>query len=83
MARLDDEEVSDAELEEEIATRRSERPKASAVATVEAEPPVQQGGEPSSNGEPPSTDPVEVERRERNERRRERRQQRRKHGRNR
>ncbi|HEX5376707.1 MAG TPA: protein translocase subunit SecF, partial [Solirubrobacterales bacterium] len=83
VARLDDEEESDAEIEEEIASRRSERPTASAVATVEPEPPAQGGGEPSSNGEPPSTDPVEVARRERNERRRERRQQRRKHGRNR
>ncbi len=81
VARLDDDE-SDAEIEEEIAPRRSERPAASAVATVESEPPAQ-GGEPSSNGEPPATDPVEVARRERNERRRERRQQRRKHGRNR
>ncbi|HEY5709135.1 MAG TPA: protein translocase subunit SecD [Solirubrobacterales bacterium] len=81
VARLDEDE-SDVELEEEIASRRSERPAASAVATVEAEPPLQ-GGEPSSNGEPPTTDPVEAARRERNERRRERRQQRRKHGRNR
>ncbi|HEX6752818.1 MAG TPA: protein translocase subunit SecD [Solirubrobacterales bacterium] len=81
VARLDEDE-SDAELEEEIASRRSARPAAGAVATVESEPPAQ-GGEPSSNGEPPATDPVEAARRERNERRRERRQQRRKHGRNR
>jgi len=81
VARLEDDE-SDAELAEEIASQRSERPKASAVATVEPEP-VRDGGEPSSNGEPPVTDPDEVARRERNERRRERRQQRRKHGRNR
>jgi SecD/SecF fusion protein len=83
VARLDEEEKeSDAELEEEIAAEREERPKASAVATVEPEP-ATDGGKPSSNGEPPAADPDEAARRERNERRRERRQQRRKHGRSR
>ncbi len=80
MAKLGDEdEVTDVELEEEIAAQREEQPKASAVATVEPEP---DGGGPSSNGEPPeAADPATAARRERNERRRERRQQRRKHGR--
>ena len=81
LAKLDGEE-SDAELEEEIASQREERPKASAVATVEPEPD-RDGGEPSSNGEPPAVDPAAAAQRERDERRRERRRQRRKHGRNR
>jgi SecD/SecF fusion protein len=83
LARVGDEEgETDAELEEEIAAKAESRPKASAVATVE--PPVEtDGGSPSSNGEPPSVDPAEVARRERDEKRRERRKQRRKHGRNR
>jgi SecD/SecF fusion protein len=81
LARLDEgEEETDAELEEEIAAQREEKPKASAVATVDPEP-SGDGGEPSSNGEPPAADPAAAERRERNQRRRERRQQRRKHGR--
>jgi SecD/SecF fusion protein len=79
LAKLDGEE-SDAELEEEIASQREERPKASAVATVEPE---RDGAEPSSNGEPPAVDPAAAAQRERDERRRERRRQRRKHGRNR
>jgi SecD/SecF fusion protein len=81
MARIDEDEESDAALEEEIAAQREERPKASAVATVDPAPPSDDGGEPSSNGEPPATDPAAVARRERNQKRRERRQQRRKHGR--
>jgi SecD/SecF fusion protein len=81
MARLDEDgEETDAGLEEEIAAQREERPKASAVATVDPEP-AHDGGEPSSNGDPPAADPASAARRERNERRRERRQQRRKHGR--
>jgi len=83
LARIgEDGEASDAELEEEIAARAEPRPKAGAVAT--AEPPVEaDGGSPSSNGEPPSVDPDEIARRERDQKRRERRKQRRKHGRNR
>jgi SecD/SecF fusion protein len=82
MARLDDGEEGDAVLEDddEVASQREEKPKASAVATVEPEP-ARDGGEPSSNGEPPEADPAEAARQERNERRRARRQQRRKHGR--
>jgi len=79
LARLDDEE-SDAELEQEIAAQREPKPKASAVATIEPEP-AHDGGEPSSNGEPPSEDPAAAAQRERDEKRRQRRQQRRKHGR--
>jgi SecD/SecF fusion protein len=82
LATLGDGEVGDAELEEEIASQREAQPKAGAVATVE--PPEEgDGGEPSSNGEPPAADPAATARRERNERRRERRKQRRKHGRSR
>ncbi len=78
----EDGEVSDAELEEEIAAQPEARPKAGAVAT--AEPPVEtEGGSPTSNGEPPAVDPAEARRTERDQRRRERRKQRRKHGRNR
>ncbi len=81
LARIgEDGEETDVELEEEIASRREEQPKASAVATVEPEP-RGDGGDPSSNGEPPDVDPAAVARRERDERRRERRKQRRKHGR--
>lgn len=80
LARFEDGEESDAELEEEIVSERKQQPKASAVAT--AEPDVApDGGDPAGNGEPPAQDPVEIERREREERRRERRRQRRKHGR--
>jgi SecD/SecF fusion protein len=81
LARIEDGEVSDAELEEEVAAQAEARPRAGAVATAEPEPVAE--GKPSSNGEPPSMDPAEVARRERDERRRERRKQRRKHGRNR
>jgi SecD/SecF fusion protein len=81
VARIgEDGEASDLELEEEIAAQREEQPKASAVATIEPEP-HGEGGDPSSNGEPPASDPAEAARRERDERRRERRKQRRKHGR--
>jgi SecD/SecF fusion protein len=80
VAKLDEIEETDVELEEEIAVQREEKPRASAVATVEPEPGLD-GGEPSSNGEAVEADPAEIERRERNARRRERRQQRRKHGR--
>ncbi len=81
LARIaEDGEETDLELEEEIASKREERPKASAVATVEPAS-RSDGGGPSSNGEPPEVDPAAVARRERDERRRERRKQRRKHGR--
>ncbi|HEU4735911.1 MAG TPA: protein translocase subunit SecD [Solirubrobacterales bacterium] len=81
LARLDDDSETEAELEEAVAAQREAQPKAGAVAT--AEPPVVEsdGGEPSSNGEPPATDPAAVAQRERDEKRRARRQQRRKHGR--
>ncbi len=80
LAMLSDDGETDVELEEEVAEQREAQPKASAVATVE--PPAEgDGGEPSSNGEPPSTDPAEKARHERDEKRRARRQQRRKHGR--
>jgi SecD/SecF fusion protein len=84
LAKFGDGEVSDTELEEEIEAQREAKPKAGAVATVE--PPGEaegDDGKPSSNGEPPATDPATTARRERDERRRARRQQRRKHGRNR
>src|SRR5689334_8067137 len=81
LARLEDAEVSDAELDEEVAAQAEARPRAGAVAT--AEPEATGDGKPSSNGEPPAVDPAAVARRERDERRRERRKQRRKHGRNR
>jgi SecD/SecF fusion protein len=80
LARLEDDSETEAELEEAVAAQREPQPKAGAVATVE--PPAEgDGGEPSSNGEPPSTDPAEIAQRERDEKRRARRQQRRKHGR--
>jgi SecD/SecF fusion protein len=85
LARLRDEAVAPAELEEEeVAAQQDARPPAGAVAT--AEPPTSgDGSGPSTNGEPAAAvpDPAAAERRERNKRRRERRQQRRKHGRNR
>jgi SecD/SecF fusion protein len=82
LARIGEVEAeTDAELEE-AAAARVEAPKAAPVATVE--PPAEgDGGDPSSNGEPPATDPVEAAKREREQRRRERRKQRRKHGRSR
>jgi SecD/SecF fusion protein len=80
LAKIGDDE-SDAEIEEVLAAEGEPEPAPRAVATVE--PPGGDGAEPSSNGEPVSSDPVSAERRERNARRRERRQQRRKHGRNR
>ncbi|MGE5281303.1 MAG: protein translocase subunit SecD [Chloroflexota bacterium] len=84
LAKLGDGEATDAELEEEIAAQEEPQPKVGAVATAEAEPEAERdGGDPASNGEPPSTDPAAVAQRERQERRRERRKQRRKHGRNR
>jgi len=86
LARLgEDGEVSDAELEEELAaTEREAQPKAGAVAVAEPEPEARgEGGKPSRNGEPPAADPAEAAKRDREERRRERRKQRRKHGRSR
>ena len=81
LAKLEDDSETDVELEEEaVAAQREVQPKASAVATVEP-PDGGRWGEPSSNGEPPSVDPAEAARRERDEKRRARRQQRRKHGR--
>ncbi len=80
LAMLADDGESDVEIEEEVAAQREAQPKAGAVATVE--PPAEgEGGKPSSNGEPPATDPADAARRERDEKRRARRQQRRKHGR--
>jgi SecD/SecF fusion protein len=80
LAMLADDGETDVEREEEVAAQRDTQPKAGAVAT--AEPPVEgEGGKPSSNGEPPATDPAAVARHERDEKRRARRQQRRKHGR--
>jgi SecD/SecF fusion protein len=80
LAMLADDGESDVEIEEEVAAQREVQPKAGAVAT--AEPPAEgDGGKPSSNGEPPATDPEAVAQRERDEKRRARRQQRRKHGR--
>jgi len=80
LAMLADDGESDVEIEEEVAAQREAQPKAGAVAT--AEPPDEgDGGKPSSNGEPPATDPEAVARHERDEKRRARRQQRRKHGR--
>ncbi len=80
LAMLADDGESDVEIEEEVAAQREAQPKAGAVATVE--PPGEgDGGKPSSNGEPPATDPDAVARHERDEKRRARRQQRRKHGR--
>jgi len=80
LAMLADDGESEVEIEEEVAAQREAQPKAGAVAT--AEPPAEgDGGKPSSNGEPPATDPEAVARHERDEKRRARRQQRRKHGR--
>jgi SecD/SecF fusion protein len=80
LATLSEDGETDAEIEEEVAAQRETQPKAGAVAT--AEPPSEaDGGEPSSNGEPPAVDPASAARRERDEKRRARRQQRRKHGR--
>jgi SecD/SecF fusion protein len=80
LAMLADDGESDVEIEEEVAAQREAQPKAGAVAI--AEPPAEgDGGKPSSNGEPPATDPDAVARHERDEKRRARRQQRRKHGR--
>ncbi|MET0305460.1 MAG: protein translocase subunit SecD [Solirubrobacterales bacterium] len=81
LAKLGDDVETDAEIEEALAAEQEPRPAAQAVATVE--PPGGDGADPSSNGEPATSDPATAERRERNARRRERRQQRRKHGRNR
>jgi SecD/SecF fusion protein len=84
LAKLGDGEESDAEPEEAVAAGRAAKPMAAAVATAEPEPEAERdGGDPSSNGEPPAADPAAVARRERDERRRERRKQRRKHGRSR
>jgi SecD/SecF fusion protein len=78
LAKLSDDSESEAEIEEELA------------AVAVADPPLADGGDPSSNGE--STAPVEpvepvdpetAAQQERNAQRRERRKQRRKHGRNR
>jgi SecD/SecF fusion protein len=80
LAKLGDDEATDAELETAITAQEEQVPKASAVATVEPE---RSGGSPSSNGGPPAVDPATAAKRERDERRRSRRQQRRKHGRNR
>jgi SecD/SecF fusion protein len=83
LARLDDEAVAKVEAEEdEIAAQQDTRPIPGAVATA-GPPPGGDGSDPSTNGEPPATDPATAEQRERSKRRRERRQQRRKHGRNR
>jgi SecD/SecF fusion protein len=80
LAMLADDGESEVEIEEEVAAQREAQPKAGAVAT--AEPPAEgDSGKPSSNGEPPATDPADTARRERDEKRRARRQQRRKHGR--
>jgi len=70
LAKLSDDGESEAEIEEELA------------AVAVAEPPLTDGGDPSSNGETTApVDPETAERRERNAQRRERRKQRRKHGR--
>jgi SecD/SecF fusion protein len=83
LAKIGGDEESDAEIEAEIAAQREAQPKAGAVATVEPPTTSGDGGEPSSNGEPPAVDPADAARQERDERRRERRKQRRKHGRSR
>jgi SecD/SecF fusion protein len=80
LAMLADDGETDVEIEEEVAAKRETKPKAGAVATVEP-PETGDGGKPSSNGEPPATDPEASARHERDEKRRARRQQRRKHGR--
>jgi SecD/SecF fusion protein len=80
LAMLSEDGETDLEIEEDVAAQRQPQAKAGAVAT--AEPPVESdGGEPSSNGEPPASDPAATAQRERDEKRRARRQQRRKHGR--
>jgi SecD/SecF fusion protein len=80
LAMLADDGETEVEIEEDVASQRKAKPRAGAVATVE--PPSEgDGGKPSSNGEPPTVDPAEAARRERDEKRRARRQQRRKHGR--
>jgi SecD/SecF fusion protein len=75
LAKLSEGSESEAEIEEELA------------AVVVADPPLTDGGDPASNGEPAGpVEPVDPEtraRQERNAQRRERRKQRRKHGRNR
>jgi SecD/SecF fusion protein len=71
LSRLSDDSESEAEIEEDLA------------AVAVAEPSVGNGGDPAAKSEPPASDSVSAERRERNARRRERRQKRRKHGRNR
>lgn len=82
LARLETDGETDVEIEEEIAAQREPQPKAGAIATVEP-PAAERDRDPSSNGEPPATDPAEAAKHEREERRRERRKQRRKHGRSR
>lgn len=70
LAKLSDDSEPEAEIEEELA------------AVAVADPPLADGGDPSSNGETTApVDPETAERRERNAERRERRKQRRKHGR--
>jgi SecD/SecF fusion protein len=73
LAKLSDDSESEAEIEEELA------------AVAVADPPLADGGDPSSNGESSApvepVDPETTARRERNAQRRERRKQRRKHGR--
>jgi SecD/SecF fusion protein len=72
LAKLSDDSESEAEIEEELA------------AVAVADPPLTDGGDPASNGEPAApVDPETAARQERNAQRRERRKQRRKHGRNR
>jgi SecD/SecF fusion protein len=75
LAKLSDDSESEAEIEGELA------------AVAVADPPLVDGGDPASNGEPAApvepVDPETAERQERNAERRERRKQRRKHGRNR
>jgi len=83
LARVGDDTVTDAEIEEELATQQEPTRRPGVVAT--AEPPAGgDGADPLTNGEPDTgPDPAAAERRQRNQKRRERRQQRRKHGRNR
>ena len=82
LAQLGGEETDAALEEDAVAAQAEPRPRASALAT--ADPVETDGGDPATDGEPPTVDPAEQERREANQRRRERRrQQRRKHGRNR
>ncbi len=81
LAMLGEDGETEAEIEKDVAAQREAQPKAGAVATVESPAVEADGGEPSSNGEPPTADPATAARRERDEKRRARRQQRRKHGR--